>query len=159
MCNWESYFWESQSASVNWSVLIVIQTTVSKMGNSLKSNYKIYIMSCQTHKAEEIINLLLLLQSCKKSTETPSPFWELHNCHKISVDLPGLLEACRGYDTPSGNPHPSKGFTDPGLSNKILAFNRTIFIFKSFLRKCWIAWMTIVPSPISKSHLRRFEVF
>ena len=25
-----------------------------------------------------------------------------------------LIEASRGYDTPMGNPHPSKGFTDPG---------------------------------------------
>ena len=30
------------------------------------------------------------------------------------MDIPGLLEACRGYDTPMGNPHPSKGHDDPG---------------------------------------------
>ena len=30
------------------------------------------------------------------------------------VDIPGLLEACRGYDTPMGNPHPGKGYDDPG---------------------------------------------
>ena len=32
----------------------------------------------------------------------------------ISVDIPGLLEASRGYDTPSGNPHPDRGSSDPG---------------------------------------------
>lgn len=37
----------------------------------------------------------------------------------ISVDIPGLLEACRGYDTPSGNPHPGRGSTDPGLRKQI----------------------------------------
>ena len=37
----------------------------------------------------------------------------------VSVDIPGLLEACRGYDTPSGNPHPSRGSTDPGLRKQI----------------------------------------
>ena len=37
----------------------------------------------------------------------------------ISVDIPGLLEASRGYDTPSGNPHPGRGSTDPGLRKQI----------------------------------------
>ena len=37
----------------------------------------------------------------------------------FAVDIPGLLEACRGYDTPSGNPHPGRGSTDPGLRKQI----------------------------------------
>ena len=36
------------------------------------------------------------------------------------VDIPGLLEAARGYDTPMGNPHPSKGFMDPGDEKKYI---------------------------------------
>ena len=38
----------------------------------------------------------------------------LSEWRSISVDIPGLLEASRGYDTPSGNPHPARGASDPG---------------------------------------------
>ena len=39
------------------------------------------------------------------------------------VDIPGLLEAARGYDTPMGNPHPSKGFMDPGDEKSIFCYS------------------------------------
>ena len=50
-------------------------------------------------------------QSAPQPSLSPEP--------DISVDIPGLLEACRGYDTPSGNPHPGRGSTDPGLRKQI----------------------------------------
>ena len=45
-----------------------------------------------------------------------------------SVDIPGLIEASRGYDTPMGNPHPSRGFTDPGRLTKSESDKKGIFL-------------------------------
>ena len=42
-------------------------------------------------------------------------------CDPNYIDIPGLEEACRGYDTPMGNPNPSKGNVDPGIRNQIFA--------------------------------------
>ena len=69
-------------------------------------------MTCQPHKdAGNYQSIVITPIVVKRDTKFVAM------C--ILVDLPGLLEACRGYDTPSGNPHPSKGFTDPGLPNLI----------------------------------------
>ena len=42
-------------------------------------------------------------------------------CDPNYVDIPGLEEACRGYDTPMGNPNPTKGNVDPGIRNQIFS--------------------------------------
>ena len=64
-----------------------------------------------------------------------------------SVDIPGLIEASRGYDTPMGNPHPSRGFTDPGRVTKSKSDEKGVFlilhlvqIFLAFVRIDWFPW-------------------
>ena len=39
-------------------------------------------------------------------------------CDPNYVDIPGLEEACRGYDAPMGNPNPGSGRSDPGIRNQ-----------------------------------------